>query len=217
MPRYIAIVGGKHSGKTTLTQQLIRILKTKGYKVATIKEMPNATTIDKPGISHDTWKHSEAGADIVVAAPRNQTVLFINKKLCLNEITPYLVTMDFVILEGFHEAKVLPKIIVAKTAEEAGSFNDGLAIAISGIITNSAQEIQRVKLLKIPIINNSTEIETLVDLIEKKSFSILPNLPDCAKCYLVGECGYVNCYEFAKAIVTDKTPHKCCPLDKMIN
>ena len=84
--------------------------------------MPNAQTIDTPASTHDTWKHTQAGADIVVASPKNETVLFINKKLGLNEIAPYLEGMDFVVLEGFEKEKALPKIIAAKTAEEAAVF-----------------------------------------------------------------------------------------------
>ncbi|MCL5877692.1 MAG: molybdopterin-guanine dinucleotide biosynthesis protein B [Candidatus Bathyarchaeota archaeon] len=214
MPRYIAIVGGKHSGKTTLTQQLVRTLKNRGYHVATIKEMPNTQTIDPPAASHDTSKHTEAGADIVVASPKNETVLFINKKLGLNEIAPYLCGMDFVVLEGFENETVLPKIIAAKTAQEAASFSDGLAIAISGIIAGSAHETQAVSRLKISVLHGKTQLGVLADLVEQKAFTLLPNLTECAKCHPTGQCGYLNCYEYAKAIVADKTAERCCPLDK---
>jgi molybdopterin-guanine dinucleotide biosynthesis adapter protein len=214
MPRYIAVVGGKHSGKTTLTQQLIRTLKNRGYHVATIKEMPNAQTIDTPASTHDTWKHTQAGADIVVASPKNETVLFINKKLCLNEIAPYLEGLDFVVLEGFEKEKTLPKIIAAKTVEEAASFSDELAIAISGIIANSKEETLKASEFKIPVYNNTTQSEALADLVEQKAFTLLPNLQGCANCHPTGPCGYINCYEFAKAIVAQKTVERCCPLDK---
>ena len=214
MPRYIAVVGGKHSGKTTLTQQLIGALKNRGYRVASIKEMPNAQTIDTPALTHDTWKHTQAGADIVVAAPKNETVLFINKKLSLNEIAPYLEGMDFVVLEGFEKEKTLLKIIAAKTTEEAASFSDGLAITISGIIANSSEEITKACELKIPVFDGATQVDLLTDLVEQKAFTLLPNLPGCARCHPTGPCGYINCYEFAKTIVEEKTAERCCPLDK---
>jgi molybdopterin-guanine dinucleotide biosynthesis protein B len=214
MPQYIAVVGGKHSGKTTLTQQLISTLKNRGFRVATIKDMPNAQTIDTPTTTHDTWKHTQAGADIVVACPKNETVLFINKKLSLNEIAPYLEGMDFVVLEGFEKQKAMPKIIAARTAEEAASFMDGLAIAISGIIANSEEETRKASGLKIQVYNGTTHPEALADLVEQNAFTLLPNLAGCASCHPTGPCGYINCYEYAKAIVAEKTTKRCCPLDQ---
>jgi len=176
--------------------------------------MPNAQTIDTPASTHDTWKHTQAGADIVVASPKNETVLFINKKLTLNEIAPYLEGMDFVVLEGFEKEKALPKIIAAKTAEEAASFTDGLAIAISGIIANSTEETRKASKLKTPVFNGATQIEALADLVEQKAFTLLPNLAGCASCHPTGPCGYINCHEYAKALVAQKTAECCCPLDK---
>jgi len=46
--KYVAIVGGKHSGKTTFIENVIPILKTKGYRVVTIKEMPRVSGVDVP-------------------------------------------------------------------------------------------------------------------------------------------------------------------------
>lgn len=213
MTRYIAIVGGKHSGKTTLIQQIIQVLKTRGFRVATIKEMPNVQSIDTPSATHDTWKHGEAGAEIVVASPQNETALLIKKKLSLNEISPFLQDVDYVLLEGFEREKLFPKVIAAKTADEAAVFSDGLAIAISGLLTESASEIKKALELKIPVFNGKTQTEQLADLVEKKAFTILPNLVDCAKCHPVSECGYPSCYEYAKAIVSGKSEARCCPLD----
>ena len=213
MTRFVAVVGGKHSGKTTLVQQLIRVLKSRGRRVATIKEMPNVASIDTPADSHDTWKHSEAGAEFVVALPQNETVVFIKRKLRLHEVAPLLQDADYAILEGFEKEKLFPKIIAAKTADEAASFSDGLAIAISGIIAESDTEIKKAFELQIPVLSSKTQAEKLSDIVEQKAFTILPDLVDCAKCHPVGECGYPTCYEHAKAIVSSKSKARCCPLD----
>jgi molybdopterin-guanine dinucleotide biosynthesis protein B len=213
MTKYVAVVGGKHSGKTTVIQKIVSVLKNRGYNIATIKEMPRICTIDPPNDEHDTWKHANAGADIVVAAPQNETVLFIKHKISLNEIAPYLQNVDFVILEGFENEKVFPKIIAAKTAAEAESFSDGLAIAISGIITESDSEIKVLPKLDVPIISAIKDSSMLVDIVEKKAFTILPNFAGCSVCHPVGECGYSTCYEHAKAIILGKSMLDCCPLD----
>jgi len=213
MTRYIAVVGGKHSGKTTIVQQLIRVLKSRGNKVATIKEMPNIQSIDTPADNHDTWKHSAAGAEFVVALPQNEAVVFIQRKLTLHEIVPFIQEADYAILEGFEKEKLFPKIIAAKSADEALLFSDGLAIAISGIIADSEIETTKAFRLQIPVLSSKTQAEALVDIVEQKAFTILPNLTDCAKCHPVSECGFSSCYEYAKAIVSGSSKAKCCPLD----
>jgi molybdopterin-guanine dinucleotide biosynthesis protein B len=213
MARFIAIVGGKHSGKTTLIQQLIRVLRGRGFRVATIKEMPNIATIDTPAETHDTWKHGEAGAEMVVALPLNETTLFIKRRLSLNEIVPFFQNEDFVLLEGFEKEKLFAKIITAKTADEVAAYSDGLAIAISGLLTEEALETKNASEIQLPVLNAYTQAEQLADMVEHKAFTILPNLVDCAKCHPVGECGYATCYEHAKAIVSGKSKVRCCPLD----
>jgi molybdopterin-guanine dinucleotide biosynthesis protein B len=107
----------------------------------------------------------------------------------------------------------LPKIIAAKTLDDVDSSMDGLAIAISGIIADSTVEAQKASALEIPVLNGNTQMEALADLVEQKAFTLLPNLTECAKCHPTGECGYVDCYQYAKAIVAGKVAGRCCPLD----
>ena len=138
MPKLVAVVGGKHSGKTTVIEHLIAELKRRGYHVGTIKEMVRIPTLDTPATETD--RYSDAGAEIIVAVPRDETVVFIKKRLSIKEILPFFKELDYVILEGFESEKNLPKIIAAKTAEEAKSYLDGLAIAVSGLIMESEAE-----------------------------------------------------------------------------
>lgn len=204
MPKVIAVVGGKHSGKTTVIKYLISELRRRGYRVGSIKDMTRAHWVDLPG--KDTWEHSISGAEMVVATPLNETVCFIKKKMSLNEALHFFHAFDFVILEGFEKEKTLPKIIAAKDAEETITFYDGLAIAISGIIAESDEEIKKASIMNIPIFNCKTEAEKLADIVEQKAFQKFPGKSHC------GECGYTSCYEFAKAVVADKETSKTCPL-----
>jgi molybdopterin-guanine dinucleotide biosynthesis protein B len=206
MPKFVAVVGGKHSGKTTIIEHLILTLKKRGYKVATIKEMPNTESIDDPLPNHDTWKHTEAGADIVVAKPKNQTVFFVNRQMNLNEIAAQLPGIDYVLLEGFEKEKTLVKVIAAKTIQEAADYFDGLAIAVSGFIAESEEEAAKTAYLKIPIFKSIAQENELADVVEKQAFSLLPNLPYC------GECGFESCFELAKSKVIEDTPAKSCSL-----
>jgi molybdopterin-guanine dinucleotide biosynthesis protein B len=165
MPWCIAVIGGKHSGKTTIIENLIRQLKSRGYRVGTVKEMVRIHTLDTP--VKETERYSEAGAELVVAVPRNETVIFFKKHLNLKEILPYLQEMDYVLLEGFESEKTLPKIIAAKTAEEAAGFYDGLVIAISGIITESKQEMAKASGMRVPLLNSIIQAEKLADIVEQ--------------------------------------------------
>ena len=206
MPKLVAVVGGKHSGKTTVIESLIRQLKSRGYRVGTVKEMVRIPTLDTPATETD--RYTKAGAETVVAVPRNETVIFLKKRLSIKEILPYLFGLDYVLLEGFESEKTLTKIIAAKTAEEAASFSDGLAIAISGLITESKQETAKASELQIPLLNSLGQAEKLADIIEQKAFAKLPALLHC------GECGYESCYAMAKAMVKGDGKAKGCMLTK---
>ena len=170
MPKLVAVVGGKHSGKTTIIENLIRQLKSRGYRVGTIKEMVRIPTLDTPATETD--RYTEAGAEIVVAVPRDETVIFLKKRLSLKEILPYLHGLDYVLLEGFESEKTLPKIIAAKTAQEAASFSDGSAIAISGLIMESKEETAKASELQIPLLSSISQAEKLADIVEKKALKI---------------------------------------------
>ena len=206
MTKFVAVVGGKHSGKTTIIQHLITELKNRGYKVGTIKHMPRIQTLDSPAPAHDTWKHSHAGAEIIVAVPQNETVVFVKKKQKLNDIASFLHGTDYVLLEGFSNEKVFPKIIAAKTVQEVKEYSDGLAIAVSGLIADSEEETQKATSMKVPIIKSISEAQKLADRVEQKAFNMLPDLIHC------GECGFESCYELAKAMVAEDPKTKNCPL-----
>ncbi len=164
MPKIVAVVGGKHSGKTTVIEHLIVELKHRGYRVGAIKEMVRIPTLDTPATETD--RYSIAGAETIIAVPRNETVVFLKKRLTIEEISPFLKELDYVILEGFESENKIPKIIAAKTAEEAKNYFDCSTIAVSGIITESEIESNKVDATKVPIFS-LTETKALADLVEK--------------------------------------------------
>jgi molybdopterin-guanine dinucleotide biosynthesis protein B len=202
MAKLVAVVGAKHTGKTTIIENLVRELKSRGYTVCEIKEMVRIPTLDTP--QKETDRYRQAGAEAVVAVPRNETVLFLNKSLPLQDILPYVFHLDYVLLEGFETEKVVAKIIVAKTAQDAAEFDDGLAIAVSGPLTETAQSLTP----GVPFLNALTQPKKLAELVEQKAFAALPDLPHC------GECGYPTCYDHAKALVKGDPKAKGCVLPK---
>ncbi len=166
LPKLLAIVGGKHSGKTTIIENLIAELKRRGHRVGTIKEMVRVPLVDTPG--KETDRYAKAGAETVVAVPRQETVVFIKKRLTIDEIMPYLAELDHVLLEGFEDEKTLPKIIAAKTPEEAESYLDSSVIAVSGIISETKHPQLETKL---PLLNSRTHVKELADLVEHKALT----------------------------------------------
>ncbi len=164
MPKIIAVVGEKHSGKTTIIENLIIELKKRGYHIGAIKEMVRIPTLDTP--KTETDRYVQAGAEKIVAVPRNETVIFIKKRLTINEILPHLQDLDYAILEGFETEQTVLKIVAAKNFEEAYSFMDGSVVAVSGLIMESAKERSKAFELNVPLFSCITHADKLADLIE---------------------------------------------------
>jgi len=169
LTKLIAVVGGKHSGKTTVIENLITELKHRGFGVGAVKEMVKIPTLDTPAKETDRYKTS--GAEIIVAAPRDETVVFIKKQLSLKEILPYLQKLDFVILEGFENEQRLSKIIAAKTSAEAKTYMDAQAIALSGLLMTSEVEKKKAEAFGVPMFSCLTQVKALADLVEQKAVS----------------------------------------------
>jgi len=60
MPPIVSIIGESKSGKTTLIEKLISELKSRGYRVASIKHSVHKLDFDKAG--KDSWRHLQAGS-----------------------------------------------------------------------------------------------------------------------------------------------------------
>lgn len=170
MPKLVAVVGGKHSGKTTVIEHLIAEFKSRGYRVGAIKEMVRISTLDTP--LKETDRYSKAGAETIIAVPREETVIFIKRRLDIDKLLPYLSDLDYVVLEGFESQSSVPKIIVAKTADEADRYLNGTTIAISGIIVSSEAESKKASGLGYPLVDSGAEVKKLVDLVESKSLEL---------------------------------------------
>jgi molybdopterin-guanine dinucleotide biosynthesis protein B len=167
LPKLIAVVGSKHAGKTTILEHLITQLKTRGFHVGAVKEMVRIPTLDTP--QTETDRYAIAGAEKIVALPRSETVIFIKKRLTLKEVQPYIEDLDFAILEGFEHEKDVPKIVAAKTFEEAQSFMDDSVVAVSGIIIESTEEKAKAVALGVPLLSSLTGADKLACLVEQKA------------------------------------------------
>jgi molybdopterin-guanine dinucleotide biosynthesis protein B len=130
----VSIVGKSNSGKTTLIVKLVKELKLRGYKVATIKHSHHHLELDTKG--KDSWLHTQAGADAVVISSHNMLGIMqqLSNELPLTEIIDtYLHTMDIIIVEGY-KSEAVPKIEVFRTevCDELVCKNDRHLIAVIG-------------------------------------------------------------------------------------
>ena len=154
-----SIVGKKNTGKTSLTVKVIEELTRRGYNVASIKHSHHSIEMDKENT--DTWKHKQAGANLVVGVG-STTFFNARKEHDLNRIL-YLLkhfdAFDFVIIEGYKSYNY-PKIITSP------NVRDEYTIAEVDSFTIDAEGVRE-----------------LADLIEQRGHDIVDTL-------FANNCGY---------------------------
>lgn len=118
MPPIVSIIGKSKSGKTTLIEKLVRELKSRGYRVATIKHTRQNHTLDEPG--KDSWRHIKAGSEATIISGSDKLILIkpVVPDISLEEIARFLgEDYDLILTEGFKQGDA-PKIEVHR--KEAG-------------------------------------------------------------------------------------------------
>jgi molybdopterin-guanine dinucleotide biosynthesis protein MobB len=164
-----AVVGGKHSGKTTTIEALVKELSTRDYRVAAVKHVSEQSlALDTKG--KDTWRYARAGASVIlgVAAQEVVTIEKVNtEKLSIKEILERIGSCDIVILEGFKESvknkKDIAKIVAVKSNEEALEAKKMFSPIMAFTGPNSVEQLS----LKTPYVNVLKDIGRLADLVEE--------------------------------------------------
>ena len=164
-----SIVGKKNTGKTSLTVKIIEELTKRGYNVASIKHSHHSIEMDKENT--DTWKHKQAGANLVVGVG-STTFFNVKAEYDLNRIL-YLLkhfdNFDFVIIEGYKSYNY-PKIITSPEVRDKYT-------------------IKEVNSFKI----DDEGVRELADLIEKRGHDIVDTL-------FAKNCGFNNGETIAEEI-----------------
>jgi len=112
----VSIVGRSNSGKTTLIEKLIPILKRRGYRVGTVKHDVHGFEMDREG--KDTYRHFHSGADgVLISSPKKMAFIKrVEPAPSLDELVEHFYSdMDIVITEGFKRLDK-PKIEVFRSA-----------------------------------------------------------------------------------------------------
>jgi len=99
------VAASSNSGKTTLIEKVVRILKERGLRVAVIKHASKGFDIDRPG--KDSWRFREAGADAVMLVGPDEMALIkkISREPVFAELEAMVKDFDVVIGEGFKKDK----------------------------------------------------------------------------------------------------------------
>jgi len=131
MPPIISIVGKSKSGKTTLIEALISELKSRGYRIATIKHSVHGFDFDKSG--KDSWRHIQAGSDATTVVSPDQVVLIkpVTEEPDLDKIARLLgEDYDIILAEGFKQSSA-PKLEVHRrtAGPPLSHINNLIAIA----------------------------------------------------------------------------------------
>ena len=112
MPPIVSIVGNSKSGKTTLIEKLVRELKIRGYRVATVKHTLHGADFDQPG--KDSWRHLQAGSEATLITSPDRVVLIkpVSASARLDEVIHLFgEDYDIILAEGFKQGNA-PKIEV---------------------------------------------------------------------------------------------------------
>jgi molybdopterin-guanine dinucleotide biosynthesis adapter protein len=95
------VAATSNSGKTTIIEKVVRILKERGLRVAVIKHASKGFELDRPG--KDSWRFREAGADAVVLVGPDRLALMktIEEGPSMKDLEVLAGNADIVIREGF--------------------------------------------------------------------------------------------------------------------
>lgn len=116
LPPIVCFAGRSGSGKTTLLVAIIRELRARGFRVASVKHDVHGASLDTEG--KDSWRHKEAGAETVVllAPGRLVCVADCDEEPTLEAVAArFAPEVDVLLAEGFKRAPQ-PKIEVARKA-----------------------------------------------------------------------------------------------------
>ena len=154
MTPLMSIVGRSNSGKTRLVTRLIAELKSRGYRVASIKHAQEVHF--EPG--KDSQQHLQAGSEVTSVVTPEQVVTI---RTASSADTPEKIARamgddyDIILVEGFKQSS-LPKIEVYRS--QSGTLLEGLKRLIAIVTDEPVETNARVF--------SPDDIKVIADLIE---------------------------------------------------
>ena len=134
----ISFVGKSNCGKTTYLEKLIAEMKQRGYKLAVIKHDAHGFDIDHPG--KDTWRHAQAGADVVcISSPRKMALIKkVDREMSLAELAGSFTGVDIIFTEGYKQEGTIKIEVFRQAVCEKPLFSgeDLLAMVSDTVVYN---------------------------------------------------------------------------------
>ena len=115
-PKVVGFIGYSNTGKTTLIEKLIPLLRARGLRVSAIKHAHHGFDMDRPG--KDSYRYREAGAGQVLIATTQRWALLTETPQApatLEELLAQLAPCDVVLVEGFKSEGRIPRIEVRRS------------------------------------------------------------------------------------------------------
>ena len=167
-PPMVAIIGKKHSGKTTLVVRLAAELHRRGHRVMTIKHGAHTFNIDPA--TTDTYRHYHEGHServAMVAPDKFALVMRWSDELSPEAIaSTHMADADIVLCEGFKKS-ALPKVEIHRRAAHAAPLLGSAAVDAStyrAVVTDDAD--MTVSMQKFNL-TSPDWLESLADFVER--------------------------------------------------
>ncbi len=168
-PPMVAVIGKKHSGKTTLTVRLAAELHRRGHRVMTIKHGSHTFNIDPS--TTDTYRHyHEGNAERVAMVSPDKFALIVRWS---EEEGPEAIAArhmgdaDIVVCEGFKRSR-LPKIEVHRRAAHSAPLYDPADSSSHHYLALVADVALPHATVPVIRLDDPTWLEALADLVEDR-------------------------------------------------
>ena len=122
------------TGKTTLLEQLIFLLKEKNYRLAVVKHDAHNFEIDKEG--KDTWKFARAGADVTLISSASKTAMIEYRPRSFEENISMIHDVDLILVEGYKQEHI-PRIGICR--KETGKGLPGSPTDYIALVTDTPE------------------------------------------------------------------------------
>lgn len=101
------------TGKTTLIEKVVVLLKARGLRVAVIKQDAHNIQIDKEG--KDSWRFAKAGADMTIVSGLEKTAIIEHRERTLADNLACVHDVDVILVEGYKNEGI-PQIGICRRA-----------------------------------------------------------------------------------------------------
>jgi molybdopterin-guanine dinucleotide biosynthesis protein MobB len=171
IPPAVCVVGRKNSGKTTLVVALVAELRTRGWRIATIKHGHHAFESDEPG--RDSWRHfNEGGAEAAIMCGTGKVALTMRIE---GEPDPETLIRQHYAGRGYHLVLIegwkhgpLPKIEIFRGGAHerplSGATGDGAFVAV---VTDMPDHWSGTSLHVIPLDPSGRHVAAAADYLER--------------------------------------------------